>query len=315
MHDTIDEKELTPERVEKLYKIFVKSTFHRSLYPSIADEKFVIVPNGIDTTLFGGNSGRDPRLVINTSSADRSLEGFLDCFEEIKKQVPDAEAQWAYGWGVWDTVPFDKLQRAEWKAEIVARIKALGVKELGRISHDEIAKLYQRANIFAYPSEFAEIDCISLSKAMAGGAIPVTTDFGAMGDKSGHGGVFLHPSKTKDSWYGPGKFHYEIIDPELKAKFVREAVKLLLNPPTEQEREPMREWARHAFDWNTVADSWNEVLAAPLPSAKPASPSVDDLLQRGRVHHVAGRLVEAQGSTARYCWHHPAMRMRFTCWG
>src|ERR1035437_9507853 len=34
----------------------------------------------------------------------------------------------------------------------------------------------------------AEIDCISLSKAMAAGAIPITTDFGALGEKRGQGG-------------------------------------------------------------------------------------------------------------------------------
>ena len=286
MHDTRDETDFTPERLQKLHKIFVKSTFHRSLYPNIPDEKFAIVPNGIDTTLFGDSENREPSLLINTSSADRSLEAFLDCFEEIKKQVPDAKAEWAYGWDVWDIVPYEKARKAVWKADMVARIKELGVKELGRISHGEIAELYRRASIFVYPTEFAEIDCISLSKGMAAGAIPITTDFAAMGNKSHHGGVFLHSKKTKDNWYTPEKLHYGVIDPELKAQFVREAVKLLRNPPTGQEREPMREWARHAFDWHTVADSWNEVLVS--------SPAVEELLQRGRAHHIAGQLIEAQ---------------------
>ena len=69
----------------------------------------------------------------------------------------------------------------EWKAKMQQRMKALGVEDLGRISHGEVAELYRKANIFAYPSELAEIDCISLSKAMAAGAIPITTDFGRWG--------------------------------------------------------------------------------------------------------------------------------------
>ena len=48
-------------------------------------------PNGIDAKLFEGDGERDPMLLINTSSADRSMEAFLDCFEEIKKQVPAGE--------------------------------------------------------------------------------------------------------------------------------------------------------------------------------------------------------------------------------
>jgi glycosyltransferase involved in cell wall biosynthesis len=138
--------------------------------------------------------------------------------------VPDAKAEWAYGWDVWDIVPYEKARKAVWKADMVARIKELGVQELGRISHGEIAELYRRASIFVYPTEFAEIDCISLSKGMAAGAIPITTDFAAMGNKSHHGGVFLHSKKTKDNWYTPEKLHYGVIDPELKAQFVREGL-------------------------------------------------------------------------------------------
>ena len=52
------------------------------------------------------------------------------------------------------------------------RMRELGVEELGRINHDEIAQLYCKANVFAYPSEYEEIDCISLSKAMAAGSGP-----------------------------------------------------------------------------------------------------------------------------------------------
>jgi glycosyltransferase involved in cell wall biosynthesis len=188
------------------------------------------------------------------------MEAFLDCFEQIKEQVPHAKAQWAYGWGVWDYKYASIADPMEWKAKTQQRMKELGVEDLGRLSHGEVAELYRRANIFAYPAEFAEIDCISLSKAMAAGAVPITTDFAALGEKANHGGVFLHSKKTKDNWFEPGKFHFEMTDPGLTAQFVEEAVKLLRNPPTEKEREPMREWARSTFDWNAIADAWNEEL-------------------------------------------------------
>jgi len=296
LHDAFDETDLTPTRLQRFHKIFVKSRFHRSLYPNISDEKFVVVPNGIDAELFAGDGERDPMLLINTSSADRSMEAFLDCFAEIKKRVPGAKAQWAYGWGVWDGDHSLKVQRMEWKVRMQNRMRELGVEELGRINHAEVAKLYQTANILAYPSEYAEIDCISLSKAMAAGAIPITTDFAALGDKSGHGGVFLRSKKTKDDWILPNQFHWEIVDPEQKAEFVQEAVKLLKNPPTEKERAPMREWARTAFDWNAVADAWHEALAGDLMAGKPegSGASGEDLLRKARTHHAAGQLVEAE---------------------
>ena len=263
LHDVVPEQEFSPHRLRRIDKIFVKSKFHRSLFPLVPDEKFVIIPNGIDARLFEETGDRDPMLLINTSSADRSLEGFLDCFEKIKEQVPQAKAQWAYGWGTWDFANAKCAPLVQWKAMTQQRMRQLGVEELGRLSHDEVAGLYRQANVFLYPSEMAEIDCISLSKAMAAGAVPITTDFATMGEKTPHGGVTIHSKKTKDDWVQPYQCHFDITDPEQKSQFVREAVKLLLNPPSEQAREPMREWARRTFDWNRIADLWEEALACP----------------------------------------------------
>jgi predicted O-linked N-acetylglucosamine transferase (SPINDLY family) len=150
----------------------------------------------------------------------------------------------------------------EWKTRTQERMKRLGVEECGRISHSEIARLYGEANIFAYPSEYPEIDCISLSKAMAAGAIPVTTDFAAMGEKSQHGGVFIHSKKTIFDWAQPDQFLFGMSEPEQKARFIQETVKLLLNPPDEIARESMRNWARTTFDWRKVADLWNSILTS-----------------------------------------------------
>lgn len=260
LHDVIQDGEFTPERLEKVTKVFVKSKFHRSLFPSVPDEKIVIVPNGIDEKLFESSEERDPMLMINTSSADRSLSALLDCYEEIKKQVPKAKLQWAYGWGVWDIAHGEDPKMTEWKETMIQRMKELGVEELGRVSHGEVAKLYKQANILAYPSEFAEIDCISLSKAMAAGAIPLTTDFAAMGEKKGHGGVFIHSEKTKDTWSRPYQFDYALSSEAGKKQFVADAVRFLLNPPDEKTREMMRDWARFTYSWDKIAEVWDNEL-------------------------------------------------------
>jgi predicted O-linked N-acetylglucosamine transferase (SPINDLY family) len=300
LHDVIPEDDFTRDRLRRIDRILVKSRFHRSLYPRIPDEKFVIIPNGIDTQMFASPCERDPLLLINTSLAERSLEAFLDCFEEIKQQVPNAKAKWAYGWRAWDEVHASEAQKLEWKSRMQKRMRELGVEELGRISHDEIAQLYRKANVFAYPTEYAEIDCISLSKAMAAGAVPVTTDFAAMGEKSQHGGVFIHSKRTKDDWVQSDQFHFEMVDPKQKAEFVGEIVKLLLHPPSETDREAMREWARSTFDWNKVADSWNTLLTSRLtehehtlatgePTKQSASQEAELEFSRGNSLYVAGQ--------------------------
>lgn len=259
LHDVVSPGEFTDKRLLKVKKIFVKSKFHRSLFPAVPNDKFEIIPNGIDAELFGHNvssAPRDNKLLINTSSPDRSLAGLLKAYEKIKAEVPDVKLKWCYGWGVFDTVYSDTPQMQEWKKTMQAKMKELGVEELGRLSHNDVAKLYMQAGIFAYPSEFAEIDCISLSKAMAGGAIPVTTDFAAMGEKQGFG-VFVHSDKTKDNWTENYKFDFSLQNTD---EWAEKVIELLKNPPTEEQRLEMCKWAQDRFDWNKVIEQWDGII-------------------------------------------------------
>ncbi len=269
MHDTIQEGELTPKRIQKVTKIFVKSNFHRSLYPSVPDEKFVIIPNGIDPTAFesgysNNRSNRRRYMMVNTSSPDRSLNGLLDMFAEVKKRVPEAECFYAYGWNVFDAANVDNVKAMEWKSKIVEKMKKTeGFYDLGRISHDEVAKLYLQANVFAYPTEFAEIDCISMTKAMAAGAIPVTSDFSALGDKiyiCANIGVFIHSNKSKDSWLEDYQIDFSIKDEKMKKQWIEEVVRLLQSPLSEEDRSDMRKAAKYYFSWDNIANQWNEIL-------------------------------------------------------
>lgn len=258
MHDALGEGEFTKERIDKAEKIFVKSQFHRSLYPQIPDEKVVVIPNGIDSELFTQDLPRDPYLLVNTSSPDRSLSALLQAYAMIKSSVPEAKLKWAYGWTTFDAVHFDNPKMMEWKGQMQAKMKELGVEELGRISHSEVAKLYLTANVFAYPSEFAEIDCISLSKAQAAGAIPVTTDFAAMGEKQ-QGGFFIHSDKTKDNWCLPYQFDFAM-DSSKEVEWANKVIDLLKKPVLEDTRQQMRKLAQKKYDWKLIAQKWAEII-------------------------------------------------------
>lgn len=257
LHDVISPGEFTDKRLEKIDKVFVKSQFHKSLFPNIPDEKIVVVPNGIDYNLFSGKTKKNKYLLLNTSSPDRSLRALIDGFYKVKQQVPEAECIWAYGWGVFDIVHGSDRKAMEWKEKIQQDMKDVGIKELGRVSHGDVAELYLKAGVFAYPSEFSEIDCISLSKAMAAGAVPVTTDFSAMGEKKIGGGIFIHSDKTKDNWCKPYQFDFSLEDEKKKQEWVDAVVKVLREG---YDVEEMRVWAKK-YNWTNIIDVWNKYLS------------------------------------------------------
>jgi len=250
MHDALPEAEFTEERLDGVDKIFVKSEFHRSLYPNVDDDKFVIAPNGINPDKFKPDSDKDEKLLINTSSPDRSISALIEGFKKVKEEVPEAHLKWAYGWNVFDSAgPSDEMR--QWKQEIQQKIEETeDFEALGRISHEEVAELYNEAQIFAYPTEFAEIDCISITKAMAAGAVPVTTDFSALGEKTEYGGTFLESEKDKDSWNQPHQFDFAL-DEDRIDEWANTVIEQLQEPD-----EIDSESVKDDYSWESVAQTW-----------------------------------------------------------
>lgn len=253
LHDVVPDGEFTPKRMAKVTKVFVKSQFHRSLFPSIPDSKVEIVPNGLDI-YHNSKIKRDPYLIINTSSPDRSMDVMPKIFREIKKRVPKAQMQWAYGWDGFVNTYQNDTKKMQWMENVKKDIADAGIKDLGRITQKEVGELYQKANVFAYPTEFAEIDCISVKKAQAAGAIPVTTDFGAL-KESTHFGTKIHSTKDKTNWNRPYQFHFGLEDEKKQQEFVDAVCEVLTKNNTQ--RDAMHQWAEQ-FNWDKIAARWAE---------------------------------------------------------
>lgn len=120
-----------------------------------------------------------------------------------------------------------------------------GVTERGRIGQDKLNEEIFKSGIFAYPCTFPEVNCITSQKAMAGGAIPVTSDFAVLDDIIEFG----------------EKVH---LGEDIEA-FKREYLEVLiwwLKHPDEQEkaRRKMMTWARSKFDWRYTAKQWSEEM-------------------------------------------------------
>lgn len=252
MHDVIPKGEFTEKRLEKIDKVLFKTKFHRSLFPNIPDNKCEIIPNGLDLSLFNESIEKDQYLLVNTSSPDRSMDVMPKLFKKVKELVPEARMKWAYGWDVFDASYSDNQNMMKWRNNLQKEIEEAGIECLGKIPQAECAKLYMEGNILAYPSEFAEIDCISVKKAQAAGCIPVTTDFGAL-DESVQFGLKIHSDKTKDNWAKDYQFHFGLEDVSKQEEWIKKVVELLNTPIGD--RAEMKEWAK-SFDWEGISNKW-----------------------------------------------------------
>ena len=255
LHDVQNPLEYTKERVDNIDKIFVLSEAHKKTILNDAnkeylpDDKFLLTGNGINVEEIEEMEDkieRDPHNVIWTSSYDRGLEHLLDMWPTVLEKVPDATLSIYYGWNLFDKVYHNNPERQAWKAKINEKMKQKGITHYGRVGQDEILRATLKAGVWAYPTHFYEISCITAMKGQACGAIPVVTDFAALQETVQHG-VKIDVSDE------------DIFDKGIKREFVNQLCKVLnLGKAQDDVREPMVKWARNKFSWSGVAAQWDK---------------------------------------------------------
>mgnify|MGYP001613618219 FL=1 len=269
-HDVMDYPyEFNQKRQNVLDRIFVKTKAHKEVIQhyskvKIPDEKFAIIPNGLNVPDFEQNIEKDPYYLINTSSGDRSLGMILELLPEILNRLPEeirkkVKFGWFYGWKVFDENRKSDPNAMEWKAKLVQKFNQLKEKGIvvggGILSHGDIAKEYLKAGAYLYPTVFYEIHCISVAKAQAAGCLPITTDYAALNETNGKG-IKINSMEEKSELLP--LLDFGIRNPEAREKFIQAVVDYLMNPNIE--RSEMSKWSKENYDWDLVAKKWNEEL-------------------------------------------------------
>lgn len=242
MHDVPDLKHYTKEAVEGL-KLLVKSNYHRSLFPELPDDKFVVIPNGVD-----GSQFKNPKKVKNSliwsSSYDRGLYWLLMMWPDVKKEIPNATLDIYYGWDLFDVTPWGKRKDGQqWKAQMIQLMQQDGITEHGRVGTDEIAKAYLKADVFAYPTKFWEISCITAMKAQIAKCRIITSGFAALKETV----IEDEPELDMDN-------------PEHFATFRNRLVETLKSPRDEKKLDEIAQEALKRYEWDAVADKWSREI-------------------------------------------------------
>jgi FkbM family methyltransferase len=227
-----------------IIEVVTQGKFNSEIQPYFEDKGYHMVGEVGANQIFALKKliVRNPHRIIYGSSYDRGLEHLLKMWPDIRKEVPDVELHIFYGWNLFDLGYSDNPERMAWKEKINGLMNQPGITHLGRISHDLVALENKEAGIWAYPTHFGEISCITAMRAQVYGAIPVVIDYGAVHETVQHG------VKVKG----------DIYDPETKEEF-KNALIDMLQAVTKQEmiREKMVPWAKEKFAWSKVAKQWS----------------------------------------------------------
>jgi len=251
LHDVVDREEITQERLDNLEAVIFVSEYHRTLFPMVPDNKAFASGNGIDPTQFNDKVERDQYKVLYMSAHERGQEVLQKVWADVVKEVPQAHAHCYYGWAGYDHINRNNPERMQWKERLLQDMKNLpNFTDHGKIGHKDIAEEIQSSGVWAYPTGFPEVYCITGVKAQAGGAWPITTDFAVLPETVPFGDK-MHIDEL-DSESHTGKWTEEKIE-----EFKQLLIKRLKTPPAEEERKEMSDWAMANMSWANTAKKWN----------------------------------------------------------
>lgn len=241
LHDVPETGEFDKELLSRVDYIMVKSDFHRSLLPAIPDGKFKIIGNGINWNFLQKvNVRKNAHRVFYGSSPDRGLEGLLDIWPEVKKAIPGAELHVCYGFELYFKLRGHVKRYRDWYEMMMEKLKQPGVVHHGKVGEKELYDIAASCAVWAYPTTFQEIDCITARYCQALGTVPLVFDYAAL----------------KTTVQRGVRLAVDPFDRKSLPAYRDELIRQLKGPKT---FDDIKENAKN-FDWKQRAKEWIEVF-------------------------------------------------------
>ena len=232
---------MLPRNVNGVYFL---SDYHRTTFPQLNNFSYCVAGNGIQLEHFSPYIGctRDKHKCIYASNYGRGLLILLYIWEDVRKAIPTATLDIYYGRDTFGVMEPKALQDI---IRIIDSLKDKGVREMGKVGHEELARAMSQASVWAYPcNNYAETFCITATKAQAAGMISVCSGNGALSETVDDESSFI-----VDGDYAKG---------ETILKYKNTLIDVLKNIDKYNSlgyRDKARKFASH-YTWDYVVNCW-----------------------------------------------------------
>lgn len=224
---------------KKVHKIVTISDFHNDYF-----EETYKIRNAIKIDLpvrvsdYEREVKRVSKRCVYTSIPDRGVMQLHAAWPLIAREVPDASLVLTSDWRLWDP-EIDKSVLTPFK---LSYSMLPNCSYVGAVTRDKLIEYQLSADLLLYPCVYDELFCIAVAEAQVAGAIPVTSQVGAV--------------KTTNS------FGFQIegspYNPAFVEKFAETAVKLLTDPGLELIRADVIKSAIGRFSPERILKEWDE---------------------------------------------------------
>jgi len=246
LHDIVDFRYLADGSYHKCDKVVALSHYcveSYSDYYDVAKEKFVIIPNGVDTKIFYPSiEDRGKNLFVCASAPVKGLKPIPYVYENLKRINPDVDFR-----------VYSSQKLHDFKDDAVTKIfmdslKSQGVKVLDPIPQNELANVLRKARALLMPNHYPEICSNLLLQAQACGCPVIGVPIGSADEFIEHGQTGLLTKTTPNDMFWWWK------------DFCSLASGLMLND--DLCRSISKKSCRNTVDWSYVGLQWESLVSS-----------------------------------------------------
>lgn len=167
---------------DKISTIVCLTDFHADFMKRYYETKISFKTIGHGVNEMNDNSiNKVKHRFIYTSYPNRGLDLLLKIFPLIRQEFPDSELH----------IYRDESTFSETQNEVIEMCKDY-IKKKGFVDNKEILKAFAEAEVWLYPTNFAETYCISALEAQANGCLCITSPCGSLNEIIGDRGVLIN---------------------------------------------------------------------------------------------------------------------------
>ena len=182
--------------------------------------------------------------VIYASSYDRGLQHLLKMWPKIIEKYPDATLDIYYGWNLFLTAYRNNPERMDWKDRMDKQMEQKGITNHGRVGQPDLKKAREKCGIWAYTTDFDEINCITALECQRDGCVPCVINRAALKETVGSG----------------VRIEGAIYDPEVQEEYLKELLLIMGDEKRwKSEQTKGKEFAK-AYTWDKIAKQWDTIF-------------------------------------------------------
>jgi glycosyltransferase involved in cell wall biosynthesis len=197
------------------------------------------------------------------SSYDRGLQYLLYMWPDVKKTFPDALLHICYGWDTFIQLSGNNPERMKWRETMVTMMRQPGIVDHGRVGKKELSEVRKQCGIWAYPTDFQEINCITALDVQSDGLVPVTMSLAALQETVGSG----------------IRLDGDIRKTEIQQKYQKELIDLMGDEERWAKESKKAQKFAKGYDWKTISGEWEKILTK--PNKKPLVSIITPTIREG----------------------------------